>query len=114
MVKYLNLFMLALDFINLLTYLYFIFIDSEEEVNSEAGSKLPLLQSATALAISFAICKVGSFVTKYFAIQGGILPAVTAIVVVLATAFPKQFTHLAPAGEVMALILMQVKRPTSY
>ncbi|XP_076896911.1 uncharacterized protein LOC143550059 [Bidens hawaiensis] len=82
--------------------------DGEEELKSESGSNLSLLQSATALAISFAICKLGSFVTKYFAIQGGILPAVTAIVVVLATVFPKQFTHLAPAGEVMAMILMQV------
>nr|XP_043634760.1 uncharacterized membrane protein YjcL-like [Erigeron canadensis] len=82
--------------------------DVEEKVKSESGGKLPLLQSATALAISFAICKLGSFVTKYFAIPGGILPAVTAIVVFLATVFPKQFTHLAPAGEVMAMILMQV------
>lgn len=87
--------------------------DVEEDVNSKSESKLPLLQSATALAISFAICKIGSFVTKYFAIPGGILPAVTAIVVVLATALPKQFTYLAPAGEVMAMILMQVKLPTS-
>lgn len=79
----------------------------------ESGDKLPLLQSATALAVSFAICGLGSFITKFFAIPGGILPAVTAIVVVLATAFPKQFTYLAPAGEVMALILMQVKLPTS-
>ncbi|GJY39604.1 keratin-associated protein 5-4 [Tanacetum coccineum] len=82
--------------------------DVEEDVKLESGDKLPLLQSATALAISFAICRLGSFVTKIFAIPGGILPAVTAIVVVLATAFPKQFTYLAPAGEVMALILMQV------
>ncbi|KAJ0658264.1 hypothetical protein HanLR1_Chr14g0555801 [Helianthus annuus] len=82
--------------------------DAEEEVKSEYGNRLPLLPSATALAVSFAICKLGSFVTKYFAIQGGSLPAVTAIVVVLATVFPKQFTHLAPTGEIMALILMQV------
>ncbi|XP_071734273.1 uncharacterized protein [Rutidosis leptorrhynchoides] len=82
----------------------------EEDVrNSESGSsKLGLLQSATALGVSFGICKMGSFVTKYFGIPGGILPGVTAIVVVLATAFPKQFTYLAPAGEVMAMILMQV------
>lgn len=82
--------------------------DVEQEVKSESGSKLPLLQSATALAVSFAICKIGSFITKYFAIPGGSLPAITAVVVVLATTFPKQFAHLAPAGEVMALILMQI------
>lgn len=83
-------------------------VKEEDDADSESGSKLSLLQSATALAVSFAICKVGSFVTKHFAIPGGILPAVTAIVVVLVTAFPKQFIYLAPAGEVMALILMQV------
>ncbi|CAI9092282.1 OLC1v1027479C1 [Oldenlandia corymbosa var. corymbosa] len=74
----------------------------------EPGHKLPVLESASAVAVSFAICKIGSFITKHFGIPGGILPAVTAIVVILATAFPKVFTHLAPSGEAMALILMQV------
>lgn len=84
--------------------------DVEEDVKSESGGKgkLPLIQSATALAVSFAICKVGNFITKSYAIPGGSLPAVTAVVVVLATTFPKQFTYLAPTGEVMAVILMQV------
>lgn len=81
--------------------------DAGDEMESESGNKLPVLQTATALAVSFAICKVGSFLTKYFRIQGGILPAVTAIVVLLATAFPRQFAYLAPSGEAMALILMQ-------
>jgi hypothetical protein len=75
---------------------------------SESGNKLPVLQTATALAVSFAICKAGDYITKFFAIPGGILPAVTAIVVILATAFPTQFNHLAPSGEALALILMQV------
>lgn len=46
---------------------------------------------------------------KYFGISGGSLPAITAIVVILATIFPSQFDHLAPAGEAMALVLMQVR-----
>jgi len=75
---------------------------------SESGNKLPVLQTATALAVSFSICKAGEYITKFFAIPGGILPAVTAIVVILATAFPTQFNHLAPSGEALALILMQV------
>jgi hypothetical protein len=58
--------------------------------------------------VSFAICKAGEYITKFFAIPGGILPTVTAIVVILATAFPTQFNHLAPSGEALALILMQV------
>ncbi|KAL6127156.1 hypothetical protein ACLB2K_075199 [Fragaria x ananassa] len=78
------------------------------DAESDNGKKLPLVQTATALAVSLAICKSGYYLTKYFRIQGGILPAVTAIVVVLATVFPKQFAYLAPSGEAMAMILMQV------
>ncbi|XP_021285899.1 uncharacterized protein LOC110417730 isoform X1 [Herrania umbratica] len=75
---------------------------------SESGSKLPVLQIAAALAVSFSICKLGAYLAKYFGVPGGSLPAVTAIVVILATVFPTQFGRLAPAGEAMALILMQV------
>lgn len=82
--------------------------DSVTNMDSESGNNLSVLQTATAIAISFAICKTGIFLTKYFGIKGGSLPAITAIVVVLATTFPAQFAHLAPAGEAMALILMQV------
>ncbi|KAL9268171.1 putative membrane protein YjcL [Drosera capensis] len=82
--------------------------DGVVNVESNGGNKLPVLESATALAVSFVICKAGAFLTKYLGIQGGSLPAITAIVVVLATTFPKQFSHLAPGGEAMALILMQV------
>ncbi|KAF3959879.1 hypothetical protein CMV_015350 [Castanea mollissima] len=82
--------------------------DVAMDVDSEPGNKLPVLRMATALAVSFAICKTGTFLAKYFGIQGGSLPAITAIVVILATAFPKQFAYLAPSGEAMALILMQV------
>ncbi|GLT78049.1 hypothetical protein SLA2020_495960 [Shorea laevis] len=82
--------------------------DVTMDLESEPGNKLPVLQMATALAVSFVICKAGTFLTKYFGIQGGSLPAITAIVVILATAFPKQFAYLAPSGEAMALILMQV------
>ena len=82
--------------------------DVAMDVDSEPGNKLPVLRMATALAVSFAICKTGAFLAKYFGIQGGILPAITAIIVILATLFPKQFAYLAPSGEAMALILMQV------
>ncbi|KAK9292514.1 hypothetical protein L1049_020487 [Liquidambar formosana] len=76
--------------------------------DSGPSNKLPVLQTATALAVSFAICKTGAYLTKYFGIPGGSLPAITAIVVILATAFPAQFGQLAPSGEAMAMILMQV------
>ncbi|KAL7229801.1 hypothetical protein ACSBR2_008371 [Camellia fascicularis] len=82
--------------------------DVGSNMGSETSNKLPVLQTATAIAVSFAICKVATLFTKHFGIQGGSLPAITAIVVILATAFPAQFDHLAPSGEAMAVILMQV------
>ncbi|KAL0299565.1 UNVERIFIED_CONTAM: putative membrane protein YjcL [Sesamum radiatum] len=75
---------------------------------SESGNKLPVLQTATALAVSFIICKSASLLTNYLGIQGATLPTITAIVVLLATMLPNQFAYLAPSGEAMALILMQV------
>ncbi|PPD97076.1 hypothetical protein GOBAR_DD05864 [Gossypium barbadense] len=82
--------------------------DVETNSDSKMESKIPVLQSATALAVSFSICKVASHVTNLYNIEGGILPGVTAIVVILATLFPKQFGELAPAGDALALVLMQV------
>lgn len=81
---------------------------TDDKIDSESGNKLPVLQTATALAVSFAICKAGELLTKHFGIPGGILPTITAIVVILATSFPSQFAYLAPSGEAMAVILMQV------
>ncbi|MED6107677.1 hypothetical protein PIB30_016296 [Stylosanthes scabra] len=75
---------------------------------ANAGNKLPVLQMATALAVAFSMCKAATFLTRYFGIQGGTLPVVTAIAVILATLFPKPFSSLSPSGEAMAVILMQV------
>ncbi|XP_010255249.1 PREDICTED: uncharacterized protein LOC104595989 isoform X1 [Nelumbo nucifera] len=82
--------------------------DDVIDTESQIGNKLPVLQTATALAVSFAICKTGTYLSKLLGIQGGNLPCITAIVVILATIFPAQFGYLAPAGEAVALILMQV------
>ncbi|KAK2983561.1 hypothetical protein RJ640_023095 [Escallonia rubra] len=75
---------------------------------SDSGAKLPVLQTATAVTVSFAICKAASCLTEVLGIQGGNLPGITAIVVVLATLLPKHFGSLAPAGETIAIVLMQV------
>ncbi|XP_010671641.2 uncharacterized protein LOC104888385 [Beta vulgaris subsp. vulgaris] len=82
--------------------------DDMMDMRSGAGDKLPVLHSAIAVAVSFLICKAGSSLTNYYQIQGGLLPAITIIVVLLATVFPGQFSQLAPSGEVMAMILMQL------
>ncbi|KAI4351664.1 hypothetical protein L6164_006000 [Bauhinia variegata] len=54
----------------------------------------------TALAVAFTICKAGTSLAKNFGIN--------AIAVILATMFSKQFSSLAPFGEAMSVILMQV------
>ncbi|KAL3834348.1 hypothetical protein ACJIZ3_009084 [Penstemon smallii] len=71
-------------------------------------SKLSVPQMATALAVSFAICKSATSLNKLVGIQGGDLTTITAIVVVLATLLPRYFRHLAPAGDAFAVVLMQV------
>ncbi|XP_056849378.1 uncharacterized protein LOC130499397 isoform X2 [Raphanus sativus] len=81
---------------------------SDASKDSESTNKIPVLLIATGIAVSLAICKAGALLTKHFGISGGSLPAITAVVVVLATVFPSQFGRLAPSGEAMALILMQV------
>ncbi|CAN6166265.1 unnamed protein product [Urochloa humidicola] len=75
---------------------------------SERGGRLSVLNGGMAIALSFVICKAGSAMADRLGFQGGTLPCVTALVVFLATAFPGQLGKLAPAGETMALILMQL------
>ncbi|XP_044955097.1 uncharacterized membrane protein YjcL-like [Hordeum vulgare subsp. vulgare] len=72
------------------------------------GDRLPVLESATAMAVSFAICRAGKHMATLLRVQGGSLPCITAIVVALATLFPSGIGRLAPAGEAMAVVLMQV------
>lgn len=91
-------------------------VHSKEGVNASGeptpaaggGDRLPVLESATALAVSFAICRAGKHMTALLGVQGGSLPCITAIAVALATLFPSHVGKLAPAGEAMAVILMQV------
>ncbi|XP_040381151.1 uncharacterized membrane protein YjcL [Oryza brachyantha] len=75
---------------------------------AEGRSRLSVLNGGAAVALSFVICKAGSAMAKQLGLQGGTLPCVTALVVVLATAFPRLLGRLAPSGETIALILMQV------
>ncbi|CAL0328597.1 unnamed protein product [Lupinus luteus] len=82
--------------------------DDTKYMESDSEANLPVLQTATALATSFLICKGATYLTKLYGIQGGTLPGVTAIVVILATLFPKQIGALGSAGHTVALILMQV------
>lgn len=74
----------------------------------KSGSNLPVLQTAAAIAISMAICKSAMWMSKLLGIQGGILPLITALVVILATLLPTHFAYIAPAGDAVAAVLMQV------
>ncbi|PKA66283.1 hypothetical protein AXF42_Ash006980 [Apostasia shenzhenica] len=82
--------------------------DSMVDTESRPGKNLPILESAAAVAVSFTICKAGTFITEVFSTQGGNIPCISAIVVALATIFPAQIGKLATAGEPIALIFMQV------
>ena len=89
-------------------YQNLLLVDAALNKGSDTGSKVPVLQTATALAVSFVICQLATYLTKLFGIQGATLPSITAIVVILATALPMYFGYLAPAGDTIALVLMQV------
>ncbi|XP_066377779.1 uncharacterized protein [Miscanthus floridulus] len=78
------------------------------EPDEGGGGRLFVLNGGAAVALSFIICKAGSAMAARLGLQGGTLPCVTALVVFLATAFPGPLGRLAPAGESLALILMQL------
>ncbi|KAM7273677.1 hypothetical protein ACFE04_028341 [Oxalis oulophora] len=77
------------------------------EFESESEGKVNVLQAASAVAVSLVICKVATSLTKSCKIEGGNLPGVTALVVILATMFLILFHNLASSGELIALALME-------
>ncbi|KAB1220124.1 Ferric reduction oxidase 4 [Morella rubra] len=80
------------------------------DMESNSEDNFAVLQPATAIAISFLICKSSTYLTSVCGIQGCNLPVITATVVIVATVFPSQFGYLAPAGDTIALVLMQALR----
>ncbi|KAG7556283.1 hypothetical protein ISN44_As11g023330 [Arabidopsis suecica] len=82
--------------------------DADMTKDDELKDKNRVVSTSIALSISFLICKAAISMTTLFKIQGGMLPAVTAITIVLATSFPDFFNSLAPSAETISLILMQV------
>ncbi|CAL5185323.1 unnamed protein product [Lathyrus oleraceus] len=82
--------------------------DNATQLKLENQGNMPVLQTATAVTTSFLICRAATYITKLYGIQGGTLPGVTAIIVILATLLPKFISPLVPAGHTVALVLMQV------
>ncbi|KAF3484879.1 hypothetical protein F2Q69_00056455 [Brassica cretica] len=81
-------------------------VDMTKDVKAEDKNRV--VSTSIALSVSFLICKAAISMTELLKIQGGMLPAVTAITVVLATSFPGFFNSLAPSAETISLVLMQV------
>lgn len=74
----------------------------------EGRGQVQVLEGSIALALSATICTGGVAVAKHFGFQGGSIACITGIVVTLATMFPTWVGSLAPSGEGIANILMQI------
>ncbi|KAL9274235.1 putative membrane protein YjcL [Drosera capensis] len=83
-------------------------IDAAITRESASESKPVQLPTAIGIAVSFGICKLAVLIADRLPIQGVVLPGVTAIAVVLTTAFPSFFGYLAPSGEALSSVLLHV------
>ncbi len=79
----------------------------DEEIEIEEQEKPDMFNMAKGLAVAFSICAVGFGLSDLVNIQGSGILIITAIVVVLATVFPKQIGTIKGADQIGAL-LMQV------
>jgi uncharacterized membrane protein len=76
-----------------------------QEVND--NNKIELIDMAQALAISLSICAVGFAIADVIAIKGTGILIITALIVIVATIFPKQISAINGADK-MGILLMQV------
>jgi uncharacterized membrane protein len=79
----------------------------KEDILLEERKKPDLFNMAKALALGFSICAVGFGLSDFINIQGSGILIITAIVVLVATVFPKQVGTIEGADQIGAL-LMQV------
>ncbi|CAM6110503.1 unnamed protein product [Calypogeia fissa] len=82
--------------------------DGEGKPLGFGRAELKVEEGAIALALSAAICALGVGMAKSLKINGGGIPCITAIVVLLATIFPSWVGSLSSSAEGLAVILMQV------
>lgn len=80
----------------------------EEEEEEEDRRKVTVLHGATALALSTLLCYLGTSIARYIGYKGGSITVITALTVMLATAFPERLKPLVSSGEGLAAILMQI------
>ncbi|GBD89173.1 hypothetical protein BMS3Abin03_03123 [bacterium BMS3Abin03] len=86
--------------------------DNKDEINkayegADEDNKIELLDMAKALAVSISICAVGFALSGLIAIKGTGILIITAIVVLIASVFPKQLGTISGADKIGTL-LMQV------
>ena len=79
----------------------------EDDIHTEEQKRPDLSNMAKALALGFSICAVGFGLSDLVNIQGSGILIITAIVVIVATIFPKQVGTIEGADQIGAL-LMQV------
>lgn len=70
--------------------------------------KFLMTDAGVAISISAVICTVASFISAVIPLSLGVVPIVTAIVVVIATLAPKQLARYQKAGSAVGLFFMQV------
>ena len=86
--------------------------DNKDEINdgieeTEKEDKVDILDMAKSLAITISICAVGFALSELIAIKGTGILIITAIIVAIATLFPKQLGSIKGADKIGTL-LMQV------
>lgn len=70
---------------------------------------ISVLHASTALALSSALCFVGTSIAAAINYKGGAITVITALTVALATAAPRLLAPLTASGEGIAAILMQAR-----
>lgn len=84
-----------------------------EDVNTlddsiDSSPPIRIVDMSVAIGLSSSICALGTFIAASYVPQLGAIPVITALVVMLATLFPKQFRPLCSAGSGIGIFLMQI------
>lgn len=104
---------------NLICALYFstlfglasgITVPGPPKSTATAAEEAPITvaSAADALAISAAICAASVAASRALGLSGVDMPIITAVVLLLATAFPRDMRALEPAGSLLAAVLLQI------
>lgn len=79
-----------------------------EDTEDSAKEGFKMQDAGVAISLSAAMCTLASFISTLLPTAIGIIPTVTTIVLVMATAIPKRLRRYRKAGSALGLFLMQV------